>query len=210
MQRFALSVEVLRGRLNTCMNKRVKTHFFKCKLIFLSLDAYPLSPPRLTSLPSKTSSVLCSVWSDRCWIWMEWPPPLPHAGHQFWLHCSTTLIAVDLRNQKTVWERYSSYLPCWRIQSHPRNPCLSPSIALGISWLVRKYSSPSFFPFPISIFLILPTTAYLNEANAYLAPVICRLLCVGLKTPGWMRYTPVFPCSHYSSSHWLPWSQARA
>ena len=36
----------------------------------------------------------------------------------------------------------------------------------------------------LSIFLILPTQAYLNEANAYLAPVICHPLRKGLKTQG--------------------------
>lgn len=97
--------------------------------------------------------------------------------------CSTTPIVVAFPNQKAALrKRHSSHLPCSSLRSYPvsRHFCLQAS-------LVR---TPLSLPY-LSIFLILPTQAYLNEANAYLAPVICHPLCKGLKTQGWMAYSCV-------------------
>ena len=48
----------------TCMNKGMKTHFLKCKLIFLSLDAYSAPHPQ-DLLHFLLRSPLSSAQSDQ-------------------------------------------------------------------------------------------------------------------------------------------------
>lgn len=146
MQRFALSVEVLRGRLNTCMNKRVKTHFFKCKLIFLSLDAYS-TPPRLTSLPSKTSSVLCSVWSDSWWIWMEWPPPLSTLVTSFDFTAPLPSLPLTFATRKLLSGKGTLHI-CLAGESNP-----TPKIRVCLQASFRYFLACKevFFPFLLSL-----------------------------------------------------------
>lgn len=120
-------------------------------------------------------------------------------------HCATTLIAVDFPSQKRLSGKGTLHICLRKAPVLPlETPFLSPGISSDISWLIRKYSSLSLFKY----FWILPTTACLNEASAYLAPINMPSPVHRPKGTG-MNEVHTVLCPHYSSSHGCPDPQPR-